>query len=244
MPVTKPDIARASFSDFCIAMRFGTSSPKTSIINDSSSVSTISTATSTAPLDALAGSLKRLLTGVTKLFAALALAISPAKVTPTWMVARNFAGLSISFISRFAFLPPSSAILRIFPSLTEMTAISLAAKKALTAISTISKSILSNMPVNSPSPETCEAVSTAEAPAKTGIILPPSIWVPVVFSFQINTIGALSAPSAGRRREAGDQSSTNYHNTIYKRFCQVQNKSRAVFNENNAACRLTGRQSE
>ena len=145
------------------------------------------------------------------------------------MVARNFAGLSISFISRFAFLPPSSAILRIFPSLTEMTAISLAAKKALTAISTISKSILSNMPVNSPSPETCEAVSTAEAPAKTGIILPPSIWVPVVFSFQINTRRARKTPAAGHRLPAGDRFSTNYHITIYTRFCQVKIESAPPF---------------
>ncbi len=66
--------------------------------------------------------------------AAVADARKPAKVTPIWIVARKFDELDVSLSTCCAFLCPFSAILRILLSLSEITAISDAAKNAFTKI--------------------------------------------------------------------------------------------------------------
>lgn len=69
---------------------------------------------------------------------------NPARVTPIWMVARKLEESAVSLSTCLAFLCPSSAILRILASLSEMIAISDAAKKALQRIRTISSRISSS----------------------------------------------------------------------------------------------------
>ena len=63
----------------------------------------------------------------------------PANVTPTWMVAKKRLESLVSLRTRLARLSPSSAILRTLLSFRVMTAISDAAKNALTKIKIISR---------------------------------------------------------------------------------------------------------
>ena len=79
-----------------------------------------------------------------KLSAVKAAFRKPASVMTIWMVDRKLSGACTSFSSRAAILSPSSAWRESFPSLREMTAISAAAKKALTKMSRISMMILGN----------------------------------------------------------------------------------------------------
>ena len=70
---------------------------------------------------------------------------SPARVIATWIVARNFAGCSVSFKSFFAFELPSLAIFLSFVELTDRTAISALANVAFKNIRTISNMIGTNI---------------------------------------------------------------------------------------------------
>ena len=71
-----------------------------------------------------------------KLSAAKAEPKNPASVMPICIVDKNLVGSSIILSIFFAFLSPSSAREWTFFSLSEITAISVAAKNALSAIST------------------------------------------------------------------------------------------------------------
>ena len=66
-----------------------------------------------------------------KLSAAKALARKPDSVMATCMVARNFAGSAVSFLSFPARLSPCSSSFESFASFTEITAISAEANTAL-----------------------------------------------------------------------------------------------------------------
>ena len=79
--------------------------------------------------------------GSEKFSAAKALPKNPARVIPIWIVDKNPDGSSTILSMRPAFLSPSSIIFRSFPGFREMTAISVAAKKAFSAIKTTCKSI-------------------------------------------------------------------------------------------------------
>jgi hypothetical protein len=61
---------------------------------------------------------------------------NPARVTPTWIVARKALGLDIRRNSCWAIWSPSSAIFLILLSFSEIMAISVAEKNALIMIST------------------------------------------------------------------------------------------------------------
>ena len=74
-----------------------------------------------------------------KLWEAEAEVRKPDRVTPIWMVERKRLEFSVSFTSFWAFLLPSSAIFFSLPSFKVMTAISEAAKKPLTRMSTSSR---------------------------------------------------------------------------------------------------------
>ena len=75
-----------------------------------------------------------------KLSAAKAEPKKPASVMPIWMVERNWVGVSMMRSIFFARLSPSEARARTFFSFREITAISVAAKKALHKINTICRS--------------------------------------------------------------------------------------------------------
>ncbi len=66
---------------------------------------------------------------------------NPARVTPIWIVDRKLLEFAVSFITCFAFLCPSSAIFSILLSLSEIIAISLIAKNALTRTRKTSRGI-------------------------------------------------------------------------------------------------------
>ena len=74
--------------------------------------------------------------GSEKLSAANALPKNPAKVIPIWMVDKNLAGVSEIFRIFLADLSPLSACFRSLLVFKDITAISLAAKKAFNAINT------------------------------------------------------------------------------------------------------------
>ena len=63
----------------------------------------------------------------------------PDKVTPIWIVERNFVGLLTILYKFFAFLFPSLAIFSSLASFKETIAISLAAKNAFKKINTANK---------------------------------------------------------------------------------------------------------
>ena len=69
-----------------------------------------------------------------KLSAAKALPKKPARVIPTWIVAKKRAGCWVRERRRFAWLHPLSASFLSLLSLIEMTAISAQAKRALRRI--------------------------------------------------------------------------------------------------------------
>jgi hypothetical protein len=115
--------------------------------------------TTTSDIWLLAGTL-RLINSKDKccdiLVAAEALAKKPARVIPTWIVAKNLLGSSRSFKSNSAFLSPVPARWDIFDLFIDTIAISDAAKKALNKTSiSISRSwsiMLSDSPFNCNSP--------------------------------------------------------------------------------------------
>ncbi len=125
-------------SAFFMATRFGTSSPNTSVKYDRIIVITVTVETlRTDSESGILNPLRMPTRGSAKDSAAKALARKPASVIPIWMVARNLLGSPRSFIRSTAFLSPASAISFILLSLSDMRAISDAAKNALTAISII-----------------------------------------------------------------------------------------------------------
>ena len=138
-----PQTASASFSLCRIAMRFGTSSPSTSVKNERISVITMTATVLMAPVYAagmLKVSTKKSESRSAKLSAANAEPRKPASVMPIWIVERKRVGSSIIRSIFTAFLSPSSARALIRFSLSEITAISVAAKKAFKRIRTSCKS--------------------------------------------------------------------------------------------------------
>ena len=135
---TTPQVKRATCSLFFMATRLGTNSPKTSVKKERIMVIRITdrvcTAASAAAVRAYwaANHWDR---RPARLSAAKAEPRKPARVMPIWMVERNPVGCSTMCRRRAAFLSPSSAWWRITASLREMTAISVAAKYALIAMS-------------------------------------------------------------------------------------------------------------
>jgi hypothetical protein len=79
--------------------------------------------------------------GTEKSLAAKALAMNPPKVIPTWIVDKKAVGFFVIFRMVMAFLSPSLDWTLSFVSLTEITAISAIAKKALDRISIICRNI-------------------------------------------------------------------------------------------------------
>ena len=121
-----------------MAMRLGTNSPSTSVKYDRIKVMTITEMV----LSALAEMLwkptvltSQLVKRLAKLSAANAEPKNPASVMPTCIVERKVVGCSMIFNSFAACLLPSSDCLRTLFSLSESTAISVAAKKALSRMS-------------------------------------------------------------------------------------------------------------
>ena len=116
----------------CMAMRFGASSPKTSVKKARATVTT-TTATGRAALPSRSRSGG--MSGSARLTAATAEARNPAKVIPTWMVERNRVG---SWASRAASAaaPPRCCMRSMARWVSEISASSAPAKRALMATST------------------------------------------------------------------------------------------------------------
>ena len=91
--LTSPEIARASCSDFFMAIRFGTSSPKINVKYDK--INVITTTESVFSVERgipIPRPMRNSTSGSEKLSAANALPRKPDKVMATWIVERNFDG--------------------------------------------------------------------------------------------------------------------------------------------------------
>ena len=136
MKLIRPEMPRARLSVFFIAIRFGTSSPKTIVKNERISVMRMTDTELIIPRRAsfMPRDIIRLTSGSEKLSAAKAELRKPAKVIATWIVERKRAGVLVIFARRFARLSPFFAIASSLASFIEMIAISAAANIALRAI--------------------------------------------------------------------------------------------------------------
>ena len=144
-----PDIPSASFSGFFMAMRFGTSSPNTRVKYDSTRVMNMTARVSSVERGMVTPRPTSQFTIPSeKLSAAKALPRKPDSVMATCMVARNFAGCSMSRPSRPARLLPSEASLLSLVSLTDSTAISALANTALSIMSTACSSSMKAIEVS------------------------------------------------------------------------------------------------
>ena len=128
------NFARASLC--FMATRLGTSSPKIRVRNASTTVTNMVTRLSTVFPERVHHSCAEIqrAAGLANVTAAKAEARNPANVTPTCIVARNLPGSSINLRRIFAVWSPWSASRRTLASLSEMMAISEAAKKAFEAM--------------------------------------------------------------------------------------------------------------
>ena len=145
-PYISPVSRSASFSELRIAIRFGTSSPKTRVKYDRISVMRITEIVDIVEYEIDAPSpITQSVSIPAKLSAAKALPRKPDSVIATWMVARNRAGCFISPSSFTAVLSPWAAIRASLLSLMLIIAISAVANTAFSPIRTAWSSSISHI---------------------------------------------------------------------------------------------------